>query len=202
MDIKNIKWDEKGLIPAIIQDSKTLEIRMVGYMNLESINKSLNEKIVTFFSRSKKRLWTKGETSGNKLLIDEMSLDCDKDALLIKATPLGPTCHLGNDSCFDEPHDNKLVFTLEVLEKIIDQRKNEDKSDSYVSSLFNKGVKEISKKLTEEAGETSISAVTADGRVVEESADLLFHLLVLLNQQGTNLEAVIKEIEKRSSSAN
>lgn len=202
MDIKNIKWDEKGLIPAIIQDSKTLEIRMVGYMNLESINKSLNEKIVTFFSRSKKRLWTKGETSGNKLLIDEMSLDCDKDALLIKATPLGPTCHLGNESCFDEPHDNKLVFTLEVLEKIIDQRKNEDKSDSYVSSLFNKGVKEISKKLTEEAGETSISAVTADGRVVEESADLLFHLLVLLNQQGTNLKAVIKELEKRSSSAN
>jgi phosphoribosyl-ATP pyrophosphohydrolase/phosphoribosyl-AMP cyclohydrolase len=131
-----------------------------------------------------------------------MSLDCDKDALLIKATPLGPTCHLGNESCFDEAHDNKLVFTLEVLEKIIDQRKNEDKSDSYVSSLFNKGVKEISKKLTEEAGETSISAVTADGRVVEESADLLFHLLVLLNQQGTNLEAVIKELEKRSSSAN
>ena len=202
MDIQNIRWDEKGLIPAIIQDSKTLEIRMVGYMNLESINKSLNEKIVTFFSRSKKRLWTKGETSGNKLLIDEMSLDCDKDALLIKATPLGPTCHLGAESCFDEPHDNKLVFTLEVLEKIIEQRKNEDKSDSYVSSLFNKGVKEISKKLTEEAGETSISAVTADGRVVEESADLLFHLLVLLNQQGTNLKAVIKELEKRSSSAN
>ena len=202
MDIQNIKWDEKGLIPAIIQDSKTLEIRMVGYMNLESINKSLNEKIVTFFSRSKKRLWTKGETSGNKLLIDEISLDCDKDALLIKATPLGPTCHLGTESCFDELHDNKLVFTLEVLEKIIEERKNGDKSDSYVSSLFNKGVKEISKKLTEEAGETSISAVTADGRVVEESADLLFHLLVLLNQQGTNLKAVIKELEKRSSSAN
>jgi len=202
MDIQNIKWDEKGLIPAIIQDSKTLEIRMVGYMNLESINKSLNEKIVTFFSRSKKRLWTKGETSGNKLLIDEMSLDCDKDALLVKATPLGPTCHLGTESCFDEPHDNKLVFTLEVLEKIIEERKNEDKSDSYVSSLFDKGVKEISKKLTEEAGETSISAVAADGRVVEESADLLFHLLVLLNQQGTNLKAVIKELEKRSSATN
>ena len=201
MDIKNIKWDEKGLIPAIIQDSKTLEIRMVGYMSLESINKSLNEKIVTFFSRSKKRLWTKGETSGNKLLIDEMSLDCDKDALLIKATPLGPTCHLGTESCFDESH-NKLVFTLEVLEKIIEERKNEDKSNSYVSSLFNKGVKEISKKLTEEAGETSISAVAADGRVVEESADLLFHLLVLLNQQGTNLKAVIKELEKRSSATN
>jgi phosphoribosyl-ATP pyrophosphohydrolase/phosphoribosyl-AMP cyclohydrolase len=198
MDIENLNYDDRGLIPAIIQDSISFNVLMLGYMNKDSLQHSLKTEEVTFFSRSKQRLWTKGETSGNKLLLKSIEFDCDKDAILIKAEQLGPTCHLENYSCFKSETRNTFSIINE-LEAIIDERKTESLEDSYVASLLNKGVKEIAKKVTEEAGETSIAAVTNDGRLIDESADLLFHLLVLLKNQNYSFEDVLKELNKRSS---
>ena len=198
MDINDIKWSDEGLIPAIIQDSISFNVLMLGYMNKDSLKQTLISKEVTFFSRSKQRLWVKGETSGNKLLIESLELDCDKDTLLIKAKPIGPTCHLENYSCFRS--ENKNLFSIITeLELIIDQRKNENSKSSYVASILKKGVKEIAKKVIEEAGETSIAAVTNDGRLIDESADLLFHLLVLLKNQNYSLNDVLIELKTRSS---
>ena len=199
MNIENLKYDDKGLIPAIIQDSISFNVLMLGYMNKESLGLTIETKDVTFFSRSKQRLWTKGETSGNKLLVKSIEFDCDKDALLIKAKQLGPTCHLENYSCFKSEKRNTFSIIAE-LEATIEKRKNESLENSYVSSLLNKGVKEIAKKVTEEAGETSIAAVTSDGRLIDESADLLFHLLVLLKNQNYSFKDVLVELNKRSSS--
>ena len=198
MDIDNLNYDDRGLIPAIIQDSISFNVLMLGYMNKDSLQQTLNTGEVTFFSRSKQRLWTKGETSGNKLLLKSIEFDCDKDALLVKAKQLGPTCHLENYSCFKSEKRSSLSIIAE-LETVIDERKDKAAEDSYVASLLNKGVKEIAKKVTEEAGETSIAAVTNDGRLVDESADLLFHLLVLLKNQNYSFEDVLKELNKRSS---
>ena len=198
MDIDNLKYDEKGLIPAIIQDSLSFNVLMLGYMNKDSLQHTLKTEEVTFFSRSKQRLWTKGETSGNKLLLKSIEFDCDKDALLVKAEQLGPTCHLENYSCFKSEKKNSFSI-IAKLEATIDERKTESLENSYVASLLNKGVKEIAKKVTEEAGETSISAVTNDGRLIDESADLLFHLLVLLKDQNYSLEDVFNELKNRSS---
>lgn len=196
MDTTNIKWDDKGLIPAIIQDSISFNVLMLGYMNKESLDHTLSSKEVTFFSRSRQKLWTKGETSGNKLIMQSIEIDCDNDTLLIKASPLGPTCHLENYSCFKA--ESKNVFSIITeLEDTIDKRKRENLNNSYVASLLKKGVKEIAKKLTEEAGETSIAAVTDDGRIIDESADLLFHLLVLLKSQNYSLNDVMTELKKR-----
>ena len=197
MDTINIKWDDKGLIPAIIQDSISFNVLMLGYMNKESLDLTLSSKEVTFFSRSRQKLWTKGETSGNKLIMQSIEIDCDNDTLLIKANPLGPTCHLENYSCFKKESRNAFSIITE-LENIIDKRKCEDINNSYVASLLKKGIKEIAKKLTEEAGETSIAAVTDDGRVIDESADLLFHLLVLLKSQNYSLNDVLFELKNRS----
>ena len=199
MDIENSNYDERGLIPAIIQDSISFNVLMLGYMNKDSLQHTLKTKEVTFFSRSKQRLWTKGETSGNKLLLKSIEFDCDKDAILIKAEQLGPTCHLKNYSCFKSETRNTFSIITE-LEAIIEERKTESIENSYVSSLLNKGVKEIAKKVTEEAGETSIAAVTSDGRLIDESADLLFHLLVLLKNQNYSFKDVLLELNKRSSS--
>ena len=199
MDIDNLNYDEKGLIPAIIQDFLSFNVLMLGYMNKDSLQNTLVTEEVTFFSRSKQRLWTKGETSGNKLLLKSIEFDCDKDALLIKAEQLGPTCHLENYSCFKSEKKNSFSIINE-LEATIDDRKTESLENSYVASLLNKGVKEITKKVTEEAGETSIAAVTNDGRLIDESADLLFHLLVLLKNQDYSFKDVLKELNKRSSS--
>ena len=199
MDIENSNYDERGLIPAIIQDSISFNVLMLGYMNKDSLQHTLKTKEVTFFSRSKQRLWTKGETSGNKLLLKSIEFDCDKDAILIKAEQLGPTCHLENYSCFKSETRNTFSIITE-LEAIIEERKTESIENSYVSSLLNKGVKEIAKKVTEEAGETSIAAVTSDGRLIDESADLLFHLLVLLKNQNYSFKDVLLELNKRSSS--
>ena len=199
MDIENSNYDERGLIPAIIQDSISFNVLMLGYMNKDSLQHTLKTKEVTFFSRSKQRLWTKGETSGNKLLLKSIEFDCDKDAILIKAEQLGPTCHLENYSCFKSETRNTFSIITE-LEAIIEERKTESIENSYVSSLLNKGVKEIAKKVTEEAGETSIAAVTSDGRLIDESADLLFHLLVLLKNQNYSFKDVLVELKKRSSS--
>mgnify|MGYP000181860174 FL=1 len=197
MELDNIKWNEKGLIPVVIQNKTTLNVLMLGYMNLEALQLSIKSNEVTFFSRSKNRLWTKGEESGNKLIIKDMYLDCDVDTLLIKAEPLGPTCHKGTTSCF-ETDDQSSLNMIDELEMIIENRKNLDKSESYIVSLFNKGVKEIAKKVVEEAGETSIAAVTNDGRLIDESADLVFHLLVLLSSQGKSMKDVLQELKKRS----
>ena len=198
MNIDNLNYDDKGLIPAIIQDSISFNVLMLGYMNKDSLQHTLKTEEVTFFSRSKQRLWTKGETSGNKLLVKSIEFDCDKDALLVKAEQLGPTCHLENYSCFKSEKKNSFSI-IAKLEATIDERKTESLENSYVASLLNKGVKEIAKKVTEEACETSISAVTNDGRLIDESADLLFHLLVLLKDQNYSLEDVFNELKNRSS---
>ena len=198
MDINNIKWNDKALIPAIIQDSSSFNVLMLGYMSNESLEKTIETNEVTFFSRSKQRLWTKGETSGNKLIVKSIELDCDRDTLLIKANPLGPTCHKGNYSCFASESKNPLAM-IYILENLIDKRKKENKENSYINSLLEKGVKEISKKVTEEAGETAIAAVTNDGRLTDESADLLFHLIVLLKSQELSLNEVLIELERRNT---
>ena len=198
MDIDTLKYDDKGLIPAIIQDSTSLNVLMLGYMNRDSLNYTIASKEVTFFSRSKQRLWTKGETSGNKLLLETIEFDCDKDAILIKAKQLGPTCHLDNYSCFKSEKRSSFSIVLE-LENLIEQRKEEPSDNSYISSLLTKGIKEIAKKVTEEAGEASISAVTNDGRIIDESADLLFHLIVLLKSENYSIEDVYAELISRSS---
>lgn len=198
MDIDTLKYDDKGLIPAIIQDSTSLNVLMLGYMNKDSLNYTIASKEVTFFSRSKQRLWTKGETSGNKLLLETIEFDCDKDAILIKAKQLGPTCHLDNYSCFKSEKRSSFSIVSE-LENLIEQRKEEPSANSYISSLLTKGIKEIAKKVTEEAGEASISAVTNDGRIIDESADLLFHLIVLLKSENYSIEDVYAELISRSS---
>ena len=198
MDIDTLKYDDKGLIPAIIQDSTSLNVLMLGYMNKDSLNYTIASKEVTFFSRSKQRLWTKGETSGNKLLLETIEFDCDKDAILIKAKQLGPTCHLDNYSCFKSEKRSSFSIVSE-LENLIEQRKEEPSDNSYISSLLTKGVKEIAKKVTEEAGEASIAAVTNDGRIIDESADLLFHLIVLLKSENYSIEDVYAELISRSS---
>jgi phosphoribosyl-ATP pyrophosphohydrolase/phosphoribosyl-AMP cyclohydrolase len=196
MDYNNIKWDDRGLIPAVIQDNKTSSVLMVGYMNIDSLKITIESGEVTFFSRSKNRLWIKGEESGNKLMLSDIGLDCDKDTLLVKAFPLGPTCHTGTTSCFDD----KFLCTdmIKKLEGIIDERAASTNTDSYIVSLFNKGVKEIAKKVNEEAGETAISAVTNDGRIIEEAADLVFHLLVLLRSQNKTMKDVTDKLYERS----
>ena len=197
MNIENLNYDDKGLIPTIIQDSISHNVLMLGYMNRDSLQNTIKTKEVTFFSRSKQRLWTKGETSGNKLILESVEFDCDKDALLVKARQLGPTCHLDNYSCFKSEKRNSFSIISE-LENIINERRSDSSEKSYVASLLKKGVKEIAKKVTEEAGETSISAVTNDGRLVDEASDLLFHLLVLLKSQEKSIEDVFNELRIRN----
>ena len=198
MDINKIKWNDKGLIPAVIQDASSFNVLMLGYMNNESLRITLDTDEVTFYSRSKQRLWTKGETSGNKLIVKSIELDCDYDTLLVKARPLGPTCHKDNYSCFESESKNPIEI-INILEGLVDNRKVENHEGSYMNSLLQKGVKEISKKVTEEAGETAISAVTNDGRLIDESADLLFHLIVLLKSQELSIKDVMIELSKRNA---
>ena len=195
----NIKYDSKGLVPAVIQNSITLDILMLGYMNKEAYRQTIESGVVTFFSRSKNRLWVKGETSNNKLIVDNMYIDCDKDTILVLATPLGPTCHKGQLTCFDDENITKKTF-INKLEGVIDSRIEGEYENSYIKKLYRNGVKEIAKKVTEEAGEAAISAVTKDGRLIEESADLLFHLVVLLKNQGFTFQEVLDELKTRNIS--
>ena len=197
MNTDKLKLDSNGLLPAIIQDYKTLDVLMLGYMNAESIKLTKETGFVTFYSRSQQKLWTKGETSGNKLILKEMFIDCDNDTILVFADPMGPTCHKGPVTCFNDKNISNINF-LSKLEKIIDKKVLDEETGSYTNELFQKGIKEIAKKVTEEAGEVSISAVTNDGRIIDESADLLFHLLVLLRNQSLSIIDVINELEKRS----
>jgi len=197
MNIDKLKLDSNGLLPAIIQDYKTLDVLMLGYMNAESIKRTKETGYVTFYSRSQQKLWMKGETSGNKLILKNIFIDCDNDTILVFADPMGPTCHKGPVTCFNDKNISNINF-LSKLEKIIDKKILDEETGSYTNELFQKGIKEIAKKVTEEAGEVSISAVTNDGRIVDESADLLFHLLVLLRNQSLSIIDVINELEKRS----
>ena len=185
-----------GLVPAIVQDHRTHKVLMLGFMNQESLEKTMKEGKVTFFSRSKKRLWTKGEESGNFLYLKEISSDCDQDTLLIKAVPVGPVCHTGADTCWSEKnHSDDFLYHLE---DIINLRKKSDDNSSYVRSLFAKGINKIAQKVGEEAVELVIEAKDDNGELfLNESADLLFHYLVLLNAKGYNLQDVVNVLEGR-----
>ena len=187
-----------GLAPAVIQDYKTNKVLMLGFMNEAALVKTLAEGKVTFFSRSKQRLWTKGEESGHHLLVKQVLPDCDNDTLLIKAEPLGPTCHTGADTCWSERnHSDNFLF---YLEDIIKLRKNSTVETSYVKQLFNKGINKIAQKVGEEAVEMVIEAKdNNDELFLNESADLLFHYLLLLNAKGHNLQDVINVLTKRHS---
>ena len=194
-------FNKYKIIPAIIQNKKTKKILMQGWMNKESFDKTIETKKVWFFSRSKDRLWQKGESSENYLNVEQIKLDCDNDSILIQVTPEGPTCHTLNESCFDNELDNDILekdFSLEALEEIIEVRKTEMPDNSYTSSLFNEGVKKITKKLGEEASEVIIASL-AEKRsdLIYESADLIYHLLVLLANEDISLQEVVDELSSR-----
>jgi phosphoribosyl-ATP pyrophosphohydrolase/phosphoribosyl-AMP cyclohydrolase len=187
---------ENGLLPAIIQDSVTGKVLMLGYMNEEALEKTQATRKVTFYSRSKKRLWTKGESSSNYLHLVDISLDCDQDTFLIKVKPDGPTCHTGADTCWDE--QNESIGFISHLESIIEERKNGDSEKSYVKSLFDNGINKIAQKVGEEAVEVVIEAKDDDEELfLNESADLLFHYLILLQAKGYKLQDVVKILEGR-----
>jgi phosphoribosyl-ATP pyrophosphohydrolase/phosphoribosyl-AMP cyclohydrolase len=197
----NFKKYTDGLLPVIIQDDRTNKVLMLGYMNAEAFDKTISENKVVFYSRSKKRLWIKGETSGNFLTVKEILPDCDNDCLLIKASPAGPVCHTGADTCFNEK--NSSDDFLNHLEKIIDQRKNDPAENSYTSSLFKEGINKIVQKVGEEVVELIIEAKDNDeGRFLNEAADLMYHYLVLLGAKNYRLSNVIKILEDRHSKKN
>ena len=186
-----------GLVPAIIQDNQTKTVLMLGYMNQEAYEKTLETKKVTFFSRSKQRLWTKGEESGNFLNLIDIKNDCDQDTLLISVRPQGPTCHKGTDSCWAEPNESQFGF-LSTLEDVIQSRRNNPSEASYVASLFDKGINKIAQKVGEEAVEVVIEAKDNDEKLfLDESADLLFHYLILLQAKGYTLKDVEKVLKGR-----
>ena len=194
-------FNKYKIIPAIIQNKKTKKILMQGWMNKESFDKTIETKKVWFFSRSKDRLWQKGESSENYLNVEQIKLDCDNDSILIQVTPEGPTCHTLNESCFDNELDNDILdknFSLQALEEIIEARKTEMPDNSYTTSLFKEGIKKITKKLGEEASEVIIASL-AEKRsdLIYESADLIYHLLVLLANEDISLQEVVDELSSR-----
>jgi phosphoribosyl-ATP pyrophosphohydrolase/phosphoribosyl-AMP cyclohydrolase len=197
MEIDYKKYTD-GLVPAIIQDNTTNKVLMLGYMNEEAFLKTNESKKVTFFSRSKQRLWTKGEESGNFLELVSIAVDCDNDALLVKVNPTGPVCHKGADTCWKEENISDLGF-LSALENIIQNRKeNAENEASYIASLFRKGINKIAQKVGEEAVEVVIEAKdNNDNLFLNESADLLFHYLILLQAKGCTLNDVTKVLQQR-----
>jgi phosphoribosyl-ATP pyrophosphohydrolase/phosphoribosyl-AMP cyclohydrolase len=187
-----------GLVPAVIQDNTTLKVLMVGFMNEEAVAKTEELGKVTFFSRTKNRLWTKGEESGNFLNVVTMASDCDNDTLLIKVNPVGPVCHTGDDTCWGEENEESDLSFLEYLQDFIDQRKKEMPEGSYTTSLFQKGTRKIAQKVGEEAVETIIGAMANDDEnFLYEGADLLYHLIVLLSHKGYRIEDLARELKKR-----
>lgn len=191
----NLEKTGDGLLPVIVQDSRTLKVLMLGYMNEEAFDKSASEGRVTFYSRTRKALWTKGETSGNFLSIVGMFKDCDSDTLLIKAVPAGPTCHRGTTSCFDTPEEEGFIRTLEG---VIQKRHAEMPDGSYTTKLFIKGVKSIAKKFGEESTEAIIEAVSGKrDRFIYEMSDVIYHGLVLLEEMGVSIEDLEKELKLR-----
>ena len=186
-----------GILPAIIQDAKTGEVLMLGFMNREAYEKTMAEGKVSFYSRTRKRLWTKGEESGNYLNVVEVLEDCDQDTLLVKADPVGPVCHTGQRSCFGEPQGDRLGF-LRQLQDLLRDRKEKLPEDSYTAKLFRSGVNKIAQKLGEEAVELVIESKDLDdSRFLNEAADLLFHLIILLVDRGYGMEDVTRVLESR-----
>ena len=186
-----------GLVPCIVQDNKTRQVLMLGFMNEEAYLKTLQEKRVTFFSRSKQRLWTKGETSGNFLELVDLLIDCDQDTILIKANPVGPVCHTGADTCFDEKNSS---WDLSSLEAVIKDRKKNPAKGSYTTSLFESGINKVAQKVGEEAVELIIEAKDDNKDLfLGEASDLLYHYLVLLTAKEFSLEDVLKVLRKRHS---
>ena len=187
-----------GLVPAIIQDATTKNVLMLGFMNEEAYEKTLATKHVTFWSRTRNTLWTKGETSGHFLNLVEMKIDCDNDTLLVRVNPVGPTCHTGTDTCWGEENEVNPLLFLSELQSFIDKRKKEMPEGSYTTSLFTKGINKIAQKVGEEALETVIEATNGtDDHLVYEASDLLYHLIVLLTEKGLRIEDVAEELHKR-----
>lgn len=188
-----------GLVPAIIQDSYTQKVLMLGFMNKEAYEKTLETCKVTFYSRTKQRLWTKGETSGNFLEVVSIKNDCDNDTLLIQVHPTGPVCHTGTDTCWGEKNEQDIMF-LKELQDFIDKRHEKMPEKSYTTSLFKSGVNKMAQKVGEEAVETIIEACNGtDERLIYEGADLLYHLIVLLTSKGYRIEDLARELKERHS---
>ncbi|MFW0717346.1 bifunctional phosphoribosyl-AMP cyclohydrolase/phosphoribosyl-ATP diphosphatase HisIE [Pedobacter sp. N23S346] len=196
IDIQSLDWDKTvGLLPVIIQDHKTLEVLMLGYMNAEALEKTQDEGKVTFFSRSKNRLWTKGETSNNFLYVKELYIDCDNDTILIKADAVGPTCHTGSRSCFKTEFNQNFIFELE---NIINHRYENPVEGSYINKMRSKGLNKIAQKVGEEGVETVIAALAeTEEELIGEASDLVFHLLFLLKEKGLSIQDIAKNLEKR-----
>ncbi|MGM9478564.1 bifunctional phosphoribosyl-AMP cyclohydrolase/phosphoribosyl-ATP diphosphatase HisIE [Pedobacter sp. GSP4] len=195
-NISSLDWEKTaGLLPVIIQDYKTLEVLMLGYMNAEALEKTQAEGKVTFFSRSKNRLWTKGETSNNFLYVKELFVDCDNDTILIKADAVGPTCHTGSRSCFKTDFNQNFIFELE---NIINDRYENPVEGSYINKMRSKGLNKIAQKVGEEGVETVIAALAeTEEELIGEASDLVFHLLFLLKEKGLSIQDIAKNLEKR-----
>jgi phosphoribosyl-ATP pyrophosphohydrolase/phosphoribosyl-AMP cyclohydrolase len=195
--IEALTLDESGLIPAIVQDVETSRVLMLGYMNQEAITKTLESGRVTFFSRSRNAIWEKGETSGNTLHFREMRADCDGDALLVKASPMGPTCHTGADTCWDEVNEDPAAF-LKLLEQVIATREESGDESSYTVKLLQAGAMKIAQKVGEEGVETALEgAAGTEDKLAEETADLFYHVLVLLRSRGISLKHVTDVLRER-----
>lgn len=194
----SIDFDKmNGLVPAIIQDADTAKVLMLGFMNREAFDKTMETGKVTFFSRTRNRLWTKGEESGNFLHVVSVKEDCDRDTLLIQVHPAGPVCHTGTDTCWGEKNEQPVMF-LKELQDFINVRHREMPEGSYTTSLFRSGVNKMAQKVGEEAVETVIEACNgADDRLIYESADLLYHLIVLLTSKGYSIEDIARELKER-----
>ncbi|WP_394247313.1 bifunctional phosphoribosyl-AMP cyclohydrolase/phosphoribosyl-ATP diphosphatase HisIE [Vibrio profundi] len=197
---ERIDWEKVGgLVPAIVQDYQSSQVLMMGYMNPAALEKTGETGQVTFFSRTKERLWTKGETSGNVLQLQNIALDCDNDTLLIKVNPIGPTCHTGTTTCWDgDKQEESQMVWLHQLEQLLAARKDADPESSYTASLYARGTKRISQKVGEEGVEVALAATSGDkAELVCESADLIYHLLVLLQDQGLSMDDVINKLKER-----
>ena len=198
MDVKDLDWEKtNGLIPAIVQDWESGRVLMLGFMNQAALDKTLQTGQVTFWSRSRESLWTKGETSGHYLDLKETKVDCDGDTLLLLAKPRGPVCHQGTLSCFAEDGEFVALEFLAHLERLIQSRRKEMPADSYTTALFREGILKTAKKLGEEAVEVVVSATEEKSRSIEETADLLYHLLVFLTHREIVLSDVVGELKKR-----
>ncbi|QLB13483.1 phosphoribosyl-ATP pyrophosphatase /phosphoribosyl-AMP cyclohydrolase [Bisgaardia hudsonensis] len=199
LDIEKINWEKvDNLLPVIVQNVNTCEVLMLGYMNQEALQKTINEKKVTFFSRTKQRLWTKGETSGNFLNVVDMTLDCDQDTLLILVNPIGATCHTGTDSCFSSLSNQPNWVFFSKLEQLISARKGADPKSSYTAQLYAEGTKRIAQKVGEEGVETALAATVKNrNETICEAADLAYHLTVLLQDADLSWADVIGKLKER-----
>ncbi|EGR3132476.1 bifunctional phosphoribosyl-AMP cyclohydrolase/phosphoribosyl-ATP diphosphatase HisIE [Vibrio parahaemolyticus] len=197
---ERINWEKvDGLVPAIVQDFQSSQVLMMGYMNQDALAKTGETGQVTFFSRTKERLWTKGDTSGNVLQLVNISLDCDNDTLLVRVNPIGPTCHTGTTTCWDgDAQEESQMVWLHQLEQLLAARKSADPDSSYTASLYARGTKRISQKVGEEGVEVALAATSGDkAELVCESADLIYHLLVLLQDQGLSMNDVVNKLKER-----